>query len=138
MKTDYFFVFDTNALISAHLIENSINDLAFRRAISIGTLAVSQSLITEFSEVIYRKKFDKYFPLTDSRQELIEKIETNSISFVPTEPVKDAPDADDNMLLELALACRASAIVTGDKPLLTLHPFRGISIVNAATFLNLF
>ncbi len=89
-------------MISAHLIENSINDLAFRRAISI------------------------------------EKIEANSISFVPTELVREASDADDNMLLELALACRASAIVTGDKPLLKLHPFREIPIVNAATFLKLF
>ena len=39
------------------------------------------------------------------------------------------------MLLELAVDGRADVIVTGDKDLLVLHPFRGISILTPADYL---
>jgi hypothetical protein len=35
-----FFVFDTNALISAFLVKNSTSDKAFRKAIERGALAI--------------------------------------------------------------------------------------------------
>ncbi len=38
-------------------------------------------------------------------------------------------------ILSCALAGRASAIVTGDRDLLRLHPFRGIDILAPAEFL---
>lgn len=43
-----------------------------------------------------------------------------------------------NLFLELALAAEASAIVTGDKDLLVLHPFRSIPIISAEDFLETF
>ena len=55
------FVFDTNSLISAALIPNSINREALNRAIDMGALAVSDETIDELIEVLFRRKFDKYF-----------------------------------------------------------------------------
>lgn len=51
--------------------------------------------------------------------------------------VADSRDVDDNAYLELALAADAFAIVTGDRDLLDLDPWRGIRIVTPAGFLAL-
>jgi len=40
--------------------------------------------------------------------------------------------------LELAISAKASCLITGDKDLLILHPFRGIPILNAVDFINSF
>lgn len=55
-----------------------------------------------------------------------------------TEPrikLKVADDPDDNAILECALAAQASLIVTGDRDLLRLSPFRSIRILTPAQFL---
>ena len=41
-------------------------------------------------------------------------------------------DADDDAVLTCALAAHAEIIVTGDKDLLVLHPWRDIDILNPA------
>jgi uncharacterized protein len=46
-------------------------------------------------------------------------------------------DANDNKCLELALAARASVLMSSDKDLLALHPWRGISILLPPDYLAL-
>jgi putative PIN family toxin of toxin-antitoxin system len=41
----------------------------------------------------------------------------------------------DDKFLELAIDGRADVIITGDKDLLVLHPFRGIAILSPADYL---
>ena len=55
------FVFDTNSLISASLIAGTTNAQAIDRAIILGKLAFSNDTVDELVEVLFRKKFDKYF-----------------------------------------------------------------------------
>ncbi len=43
MKIDKVFVFDTNALVSAHLIVGSVSDQAFRKALQLGEIAISEA-----------------------------------------------------------------------------------------------
>jgi predicted nucleic acid-binding protein len=43
-------------------------------------------------------------------------------------------DATDDKFLELAVNGHADMIVTGDRDLLVLHPFRGIPIIDPAAF----
>ena len=52
--------------------------------------------------------------------------------------VTECRDPKDNKFLELAVSAKASCIITGDKDLLILNPFRGVEILNAADFLNKF
>ena len=63
------FVFDVNTLISAILIKNSTPSMALDKAIGSGELAVSDPILEELNEVIFRKKFDKY--LSDERRLVI-------------------------------------------------------------------
>lgn len=54
-----------------------------------------------------------------------------------TTPRGTIRDPDDDHVLGCALAASAKVIVTGDKDLLSLHPFRGIAIVKPAAYLVL-
>jgi len=137
MKID-FFVFDTNTLISSALIKNSTNSKAIDIAIALGTIAVSQSTLEEFTEVLFRKKFDRYFSGDEERWSILHKLEANSKLFAPDLIITDCRDPKDNKFLELAIAANASCIITGDKDLLILHPFRNVPILNAVDFIDSF
>ena len=45
-------------------------------------------------------------------------------------------DPNDDKFLELALSGGADCIVSGDKDLLVLHPFRGVPIVTPRDFVS--
>jgi len=132
------FVFDTNALISAALVRNSVNAQALDYALNIGRLVISEPALQEFEEVIFRKKFDKYFVSDAERLDAINKIDTNSLFYFPKINVTACRDPKDNKFLELAVTAEASCIITGDQDLLILNPFQNIPIISAADFLNFF
>ena len=138
MKTEPVFIVDTNVLVSAHLVEGSVTDLAFKKALKLGAISISEATMDELTEVVFRKKFDKYFKTDEARYKLIEKIEAYSLLFSTDEKIALTADPDDTIFLELAVAAKAACIISGDPHLLALHPFRGIPIINAATFLNFF
>jgi putative PIN family toxin of toxin-antitoxin system len=130
------FVFDTNSLISAALLRNSVNAVALSQALELGRIVISKSTLSEFEEVIYRKKFDKYFIDNGERVEAINKIQLNSLEFKPDIVINACRDPKDNKFLELAIAAEASCIISGDLDLLVLHPFKGILILSASDFLK--
>ena len=53
-----------------------------------------------------------------------------------TERVVACRDPTDDKFLELAVNGQADLILSGDADLFVLNPFRGISIVNPATFVQ--
>ena len=53
-----------------------------------------------------------------------------------TERVAACRDPTDDKFLELAVNCRADAIVTGDLDLLVLNPFRGVPIITPRVFIH--
>lgn len=132
------FVFDTNSLISAALISTSVSREALDKAITLGELAISKSTFDELIEVIFKKKFDKYFPDENERWAVIKNIELNAIVLLPDISVTACRDTKDNKFLELAVFATAACLISGDKDLLALHPFRNISILNAVDFINNF
>jgi len=46
----YRFVFDTNSLISAALLKNSINAQALDHALDIGLIVISEPVLQEFTD----------------------------------------------------------------------------------------
>jgi uncharacterized protein len=132
-----YFVFDTNVLISAHLKEGSTSDLAYQMALTIGVIVLSDDTRIEFETRLDRKKFDKYLS-PENRAEAILRMNRGSLLVNPTISIKACRDPDDDMFLSLALTLNASCLITRDKDLLVLHPFRGIPILTPAQFLKSF
>jgi putative PIN family toxin of toxin-antitoxin system len=85
---------------------------------------ISEPVLQEFEDVIFRKKFDKYFVNDAERLEAINRIEDNSIVFFPKATINACRDPKDNKFLELAIVAGASCIISGDKDLLILNPFQ--------------
>ena len=56
-------------------------------------------------------------------------------SVAPRQEIIAARDPDDDAILACALEAQAQAVITGDRDLLVLHPFRGIAILTPAEFL---
>lgn len=132
------FVFDTNSLISAALLLNSINAQALNRALHVGRIVTSEAVLQEFEEVIFRQKFNKYFLNDTERIEAINRIESNSLIYFPKTNISACRDPKDNKFLELAVTANATCIISGDKDLLILNPFEHIPILSAAGFLQIF
>ena len=131
------FVLDTNTLVSAALFPASIPGLVLDRAVAEGLLVVSAQTLAECAKVLYRNKFDRY--LSDTRRaEFLASLESVSFAVEIGETVTACRDPNDDKFLEVAVNGRANVIVTGDKDLLALHPFRDIPIVRPQAFLETF
>ena len=134
--SELVFVFDTNALISALLLKNSVSRLAFDKVVANGRLLISLETIDELNDVLKRSKFDKYVTEKERRQFVATLVRDAELVTI-TQEIAICRDPKDDKILELAISGEADCIVSGDKDLLSLHPFRGIPIVRPDAFLNL-
>lgn len=130
------FVFDTNVLISAYILANSKNRQAYNKAFDVGMLVYSVATFDEFAETFVRLRFEKYLAL-EQRLAAIKEFRAKAFLINVDISITDCRDPKDNKFLELAVTSNASCIITGDKDLLELNPFRGIPVLNAAGFLNI-
>jgi len=138
MKRINIFIFDVNSLVSAFLTRSHNNAKAFDRARLTGRIFSSDAINLELTDVFLRKKFDKYAPFKE-RENFLSLLETQLIRWPwPTPDIIACRDPKDDKYLELAVACNASCIITGDNDLLVLNPFQGILILSAADFLQSF
>lgn len=135
MPAELRFVFDTNVIVSAALLKQSVARQTFDKAVEQGKLLVSQATIDEVNEVLRRKGFDKYVR-EEERIEFVTALVKDAILVEITEKVSECRDPKDNKFLELAVCGNAACIVSGDNDLLSLHPFRGIPIVTPRQFLD--
>lgn len=111
--------------------------MALDKAFAAGELVVSDPILEELNEVIFRKKFDKY--LSDERRlAFLARFERRMIKYEVTEFITDCRDPNDNKFLELAITCNATCIVTGDDNLLCLHPYKNIPIITASDFIKFY
>ncbi|MBR8833838.1 MAG: putative toxin-antitoxin system toxin component, PIN family [Stigonema ocellatum SAG 48.90 = DSM 106950] len=130
-------VIDTNILVSSILINSSVPDLAFKKAKNLGIILFSDSTFQELQEIINRSKFDKYVSL-NIRTQLLAKLKLETESIKIDQIIKDCRDPKDDKFLEVAINGNATHIITGDKDLLELHPFRGVAILTPKQFLEIF
>ena len=132
----YRFVADTNLIISRLLLPNSKPAKAFTKAQKGGDMLVSDSTLSELAQVLARPKFDKYLSPED-RKRFFTLIAPLCIKTDIVQTITACRDPKDNKFLELALNGSADFILSGDKDLLTLHPFQGIPIYKPAEYLEL-
>lgn len=133
---DIRLIIDTNLLISAIIKPIIVPGKVLATSLQTGKLCFSVETQEEVSEVLMRNKFDRYMP-ENERMAKLETIFEYAVFFQPTETITACRDPKDDKFLSLALIAHPSFIITGDKDLLVLHPFRGINIVSAADFIAL-
>lgn len=133
-------VLDTNILVSAALWPQSAPGRVFRRVWQQGALVACVESVAELQRVLRRSKFDRIAP-PGNRDAFAELVARNAAT-VDVLPRHHAlahgacRDADDNLFLALALAAEACTMVTGDADLLALHPWLGITVCTAASYLE--
>jgi len=126
-------VIDTNVMVSAYL-GGSLEAIIFAWRAGKFALIVSNQVVSEYLDVLSRPKFKiAHDELDDFAALILSKAE-----FVLPEKSIDAVEADpsDNKFIEAAVAGQADYIVSGDKHLLDLKEFQGISIIAPRIFLD--
>ncbi|EKQ68028.1 putative toxin-antitoxin system toxin component, PIN family [Leptolyngbyaceae cyanobacterium JSC-12] len=136
MKNEVRYVFDTNVLVSALLFENSKPAQALRYALANGEVLLSLDLLEELNEVLGRERFNQYLT-AEEREEFLEALIERAVLVEITENVQECRDPKDDKVLELALNGEAQYIVSGDRDLLVLHPFRDVLVITADEFLKI-
>jgi putative PIN family toxin of toxin-antitoxin system len=134
MNKSLRFIVDTNVLVSVILSPNNSSRQVLEKIFEVGFLMFSKTTKTELLEVLGRTKFDKYVPL-EKRIQFAQKLFTFSLELDVQGSLEVCRDPKDDKFLILALEGKADYIITGDKDLLDLNPFREISIVSPSQFL---
>ena len=128
-------VIDTNVWVSRLLLEGSVSAQAVDKALEGFDVMVSEPLVEELADVLSRGKFDQYVSVQDREEFLRRMLQIATIAPVLSE-VDDCRDPDDNCLLALALDSESGYILTGDRDLLLLNPWRGVRVVSPREFLD--
>jgi hypothetical protein len=125
-------IFDTNVWIS-FLIGKRLSHV--KNYISDGHIIIvtTEQLLTEIKLVTGREKLKKYFP-KESVKELIELLETISENVEIRPKHFISRDLKDNFLLDLIDFSKADYLITGDKDLLELNPFKTAQILTPQEF----
>ncbi|TVR76649.1 MAG: putative toxin-antitoxin system toxin component, PIN family [Chitinophagaceae bacterium] len=137
MKKSKCFVLDTNVIVSGILFPNSVPALAIKKAFNTGKVIVSEETMKELTRILSDNRFDKYVSFA-KRQVFLLNFENVSEIVEHIDNVKLSRDPNDDKFLSLANSGKASAIITGDSDLLTLHPFGKIQIITPVEFLEKF
>lgn len=100
-----------------------------------GITIFSKATFHEFATTFTREKFERYQTL-ENRLVMITLVEQRAHFKEVSINVKACRDPRDDMFLALALSCKATAIITSDPDLQSMHPFQGIPIFSPAEFLR--
>ena len=125
-------IFDTNIWIS-FLIGKRLQPLKDLIAAQQIVIILSAQLLEEIKMVTERPKLKKYFP-EQKVEELLTFLVTVGQIHQPSNKNQLSRDPKDNFLLDLAETAKADFLVTGDKDLLVLSPFKKTQITTPADF----
>lgn len=128
-------VADTNVLVSALLTSRGLpREILTKASRGEIRLVLSPAILLEIVSVFSRPELRSLIP--ESRISHLVSLLHESARIVKTnEAIHACRDSKDNRILECAAAGKVDGIVTGDKDLLVLNPFRGIPILNPRDFL---
>jgi uncharacterized protein len=123
-------VLDTNVLIAAYATRGQCFDL-LEHCARAHELVSSPILLDELYEKLTRKL---KFSISDAAELIaLLRLRVKVINPPPLDPPA-CRDPDDDWVLATAIAGDCRCIVTGDKDLLVLHPYRSITIIQPAAF----
>ena len=127
-------VFDSNIFISALVIPGSKAEKAIARIISgKDSLVLSKIIVDEVLSVLSGKFSRDREAISRTAIYLTDLAEIVS----PSKKIKVLKDDPDNRIIECAVAGKADFIVTGDKEMLNLKEFQGITIISLREYLEI-
>ena len=127
-------VIDTNVLISGLLSASSTPAQAVDKAVTKAQLVATIETLRELISQLHSPKFDRYVR-REHRDALLERVASLVEIIDVLQSIRASRDPKDDKFLEAAVNGRADVIVTGDKDLLDLSPFRGIASMTPADYL---
>ena len=127
-------VIDTNVLISGLLSTTSTPAQAVEKAVTKSQLVATLETLRELIGKLHSPKFDRYVR-RERRDALLERVASLVEIIDVLQPIRASRDPKDDKFLEAAVNGRADVIVTGDRDLLDLNPFRGVAIMTPADYL---
>ncbi len=125
-------VLDTNVFISAFVFGGIPRQVVRLAETGAFTLAVSEAIRAETEQVLalkFRWPQKRVAQACGPTWAIADVIVTKTM-------IEAADDPDDNRILECAWDARSAVIVTGDRDLLRLNPYRSIAIATPAEFLR--
>jgi uncharacterized protein len=131
-------VLDTQILLRAAINTRSLPAKIFFDLKQLYQLVASEQTIAEFNDVVHRPEILTKFPsLTDrviaEALDLLATAQQITVDVVETV----SRDPKDDIFLALAVESKAQYLVSEDKDLLVLDPYKGIRILNALDFLHI-
>ncbi len=127
-------VFDNNVLVSAALL-GGVPRKSIDKLLDNGTVLISVPVLLELADVLNRPKFDKYVTHDERMRFMVSFLKVAEMVEI-SETITVCRDQKDDKLLELAVSGTADFLLTGDKDLLVLNPFRGVEIITPREFLE--
>lgn len=128
-------VLDTNIFLSALLGSKKARFLIKEILSDEYQLVMSDKQIDEMKDVLCREKFNKVIT-KEVVDELMFLLQIKIITPVIYSKINDCRDVKDNFILEEAVYGKAKYILTGDKDLLELNPYKGIQIITMNEFIK--
>jgi putative PIN family toxin of toxin-antitoxin system len=101
----------------------------------VDAVAMSQPVFDEILDVLNRPRLKRFLD-PDLCLDVLDHLRSGTAWFDCAEQVTDCRDPADNKYLELALASHAGVIVSSDRDLLALHPWRGREILSPGDYLG--
>lgn len=128
-------VIDTNVLVSAALLRDSVPRKALTNVMRFCTPICSAELLAEYRSAMMRPALDRY-TTKDKRIALLAALENGSDIVRITGEVCRCRDPRDDLVLETAIVGKADVLVTGDGDLLSLKPISGLAIVTPREYVE--
>ena len=126
-------VIDTNVWVSRLLLANSVSARTVDMALDEHDVVVSEASMEELADVLSRGKFDKYVSRED-RVDFVRRVLQVATMVPVLSEVADCRDPKGNRMLALALDSGSECVISGDRDLVTLSPWRRIAIVPPGAF----
>lgn len=131
-------VLDSNVVLAGFLWSGTCTQFFELANAGVIKTYTSSELVHEINDVLHRPKHAQHVANTGFTAKQLVNHYRRFAKRIPAQKFTQqiCRDADDDAVLACALAAKAQMIITGDKDLLVLHPWREIQILNPANALK--
>lgn len=134
MASPFRIVLDTNVVVSALISPGVSRDFVFRLLYERKEIVLSDYILSEVEDVLNRYKFRDKTVLDELWQRIIKETVFVQAPLTFQSRVGILRDPKDHPILQTAIKGDAWGIVTGDKDLLVLKIWQGITILRMKDF----